>query len=81
MNDVLALGLSNGQISQPGSQISTPTATGTVQPPSTSPQTHGQNKTSSQALVAPTQKQNRLTPLEKPAGLDPILLLNERENR
>ena len=27
------------------------------------------------------QKQNRLTPIAKPQGLDPVELLNERENR
>ena len=26
-------------------------------------------------------KQNRITPLTKPAGLDPVILLTERENR
>ena len=26
-------------------------------------------------------KQNRITPLTKPAGLDPVVLLTERENR
>jgi SWI/SNF-related matrix-associated actin-dependent regulator of chromatin subfamily A protein 2/4 len=72
----------NGQTSQPSTQVQgqtpqTASTSGSVQPPATSPQT----KPGSQALVVTTQKLNRLTPLEKPAGLDPVLLLSERENR
>ncbi|XP_069692754.1 ATP-dependent helicase brm-like isoform X2 [Periplaneta americana] len=29
----------------------------------------------------PQQKQNRVTPIAKPAGLDPLIILQERENR
>ncbi|KAL4236408.1 Transcription activator BRG1 [Mactra antiquata] len=36
---------------------------------------------STQALMSMQQKQNRIAPVSKPAGLDPIELLNERENR
>ncbi|XP_021950482.1 ATP-dependent helicase brm isoform X2 [Folsomia candida] len=75
-NPVQQIGIQNG----PTTTTSTSASVATVQPPVTSPQTHG-GQAKSQALVAPAQKQNRLTPLEKPAGLDPVLLLNERENR
>jgi SWI/SNF-related matrix-associated actin-dependent regulator of chromatin subfamily A protein 2/4 len=34
-----------------------------------------------QALMSMQQKQNRIAPVTKPVGLDPIELLNERENR
>ena len=34
-----------------------------------------------QVMLSMQQKQNRMTPLSKPAGLDPLLLLSERENR
>lgn len=34
-----------------------------------------------QAMMTMQQKQNRLAPVAKPTGLDPIELLNERENR
>ncbi|KAL8604698.1 Transcription activator BRG1 [Nucella lapillus] len=34
-----------------------------------------------QALMAMQQKQNRIAPVSKPTGLDPIAVLNERENR
>ena len=34
-----------------------------------------------QALMTMQQKQNRIAPVAKPVGLDPIELLNERENR
>jgi SWI/SNF-related matrix-associated actin-dependent regulator of chromatin subfamily A protein 2/4 len=79
--------LVNGPI---GSQTTaTPTASpgGTVPSPLTSPTTSAQNQQGrpasgpQQPIAAPPQKQNRLTPLEKPSGLDPVLLLNERENR
>lgn len=73
---MFCVGIQNG----PTTTTSTSASVATVQPPVTSPQTHG-GQAKSQALVAPAQKQNRLTPLEKPAGLDPVLLLNERENR
>ena len=34
-----------------------------------------------QALMSMQQKQNRIAPVPKPSGLDPVELLNERENR
>lgn len=34
-----------------------------------------------QAMMAMQQKQNRIAPVAKPQGLDPITILNERENR
>ncbi len=36
---------------------------------------------SMQAMISMQQKQNRITPVDKPKGLDPIDLLAERENR
>ena len=36
---------------------------------------------SMQAMIQLQQKQNRIAPVAKPAGLDPVILLNERENR
>jgi len=35
----------------------------------------------SAAQPPPQQKQNRVTPIAKPAGLDPLIILQERENR
>lgn len=35
----------------------------------------------SAAQTPPQQKQNRVTPIAKPAGLDPLIILQERENR
>ena len=32
-------------------------------------------------MMSMQQKQNRLAPIAKPAGIDPIEILNERENR
>ncbi|XP_052257298.1 probable global transcription activator SNF2L2 isoform X2 [Dreissena polymorpha] len=37
--------------------------------------------TSSQAMMTMQSRQNRIAPVTKPVGLDPIELLNERENR
>lgn len=44
----------------------------TVQPPQPGQTT---------APTVPQPKQNRITPLQKPSGLDPVTILNERENR
>lgn len=81
----------HGQSQSPIS--STPTPTSQTQPPGTSgpsSTTPPQQKpgpggvppnASTQALMTMQQKQNRIAPVSKPAGLDPIELLNERENR
>ena len=45
-------------------------------------QQQGQQQQPGQGQVMNVQnKQNRITPLTKPAGLDPVILLTERENR
>ncbi|ESO94903.1 hypothetical protein LOTGIDRAFT_207958 [Lottia gigantea] len=54
-----------------------PPTSGTPQPPSNQPPP----PPSVQAMMALQQKQNRVAPVEKPKGLDPLELLNERENR
>lgn len=40
-----------------------------------------QQPTSIQAIVSLQQRQNRVSPVGKPTGLDPIEILNEREHR
>ena len=58
-------------------------------PPQGQPQTskqgppgaHGNAPASIQAMMSMQQKQNRIAPVGKPQGLDPVMLLNERENR
>lgn len=76
-------------------QTQVPTSQNSVSSSSTpftnSSQPTSQQSNSQQGTVAsgktqpgpttPVQKQNKLTPVEKPSGLDPLLLLNERENR
>jgi len=66
-----------------------PAASPTTPAPSAPPGTPAQQPVTTVAKVgqapapqaAPGQKQNRLTPIEKPAGIDPVVLLNEKENR
>jgi SWI/SNF-related matrix-associated actin-dependent regulator of chromatin subfamily A protein 2/4 len=50
--------------------------------PGMAPQVPGEvNHQSMQAMMALQQKQNKLTPSNKPQGIDPITALQERENR
>ena len=50
--------------------------------PGTKPPGGPQDQTPSmQVMLSMQQKQNRVSPVEKPQGLDPITLLSERENR
>lgn len=71
--------LANGQAPQvPQPQTTPPVATS--QPATPTPNTTpAPSKTP--LVTSPMPKQNKLTPVEKPSGLDPLLLLNERENR
>ncbi|KAK6179113.1 hypothetical protein SNE40_011545 [Patella caerulea] len=66
-------------------QPSTDNDSSTPKPPTTSTPQPLPNQPapppSVQAMMALQQKQNRVAPVEKPKGLDPIELLNERENR
>jgi len=39
------------------------------------------NQPTGQVVAVQNQKQNKLTPVDKPGGLDSVLLLGERENR
>jgi SWI/SNF-related matrix-associated actin-dependent regulator of chromatin subfamily A protein 2/4 len=55
----------------------TSTAQGTRPLPPSGPTAGAQ----SAAQPPPQQKQNRVTPIAKPAGLDPLIILQERENR
>ncbi|ODN00177.1 ATP-dependent helicase brm [Orchesella cincta] len=79
--------LPNGPL--PPGNAPTSTAPGTVssqqnsqpQQQNSQPSGGGGGKTTQPGPVTPVQKQNRLTPVDKPSGLDPVLLLNERENR
>ncbi|KAK3584043.1 hypothetical protein CHS0354_018347 [Potamilus streckersoni] len=60
---------------------------GDVQQPSGTSPSHQKSSFSQppppsvQAMMTMQQKQNRIAPVAKPTGLDPIELLNERENR
>ncbi|KAJ9578061.1 hypothetical protein L9F63_025079, partial [Diploptera punctata] len=60
--------------------------TGTSVPSATSaqgprPLSQGPGQSAAQPPQPPPQKQNRVTPIAKPAGLDPLIILQERENR
>lgn len=44
-------------------------------------QQQGQQQPGQGQAMNVQNKQNRITPLTKPAGLDPVILLTERENR
>ena len=44
-------------------------------------QQQSQQQSGQGQAVGMQNKQNRITPLTKPAGLDPVILLTERENR
>ncbi|PNF17190.1 ATP-dependent helicase brm [Cryptotermes secundus] len=63
------------------------TGTSVVQPTSTTqgprplPPSGPAAGAQSAAQPPPQQKQNRVTPIAKPAGLDPLIILQERENR
>ena len=54
-------------------QLPSPQSAGSQQQPQLSP--------AMQVMVSMQAKQNRLAPVAKPQGLDPVELLNERENR
>lgn len=65
-------------------QVVAVTATGTRPSTGQSIQpTTGQTATTPQqgAQQQQQQKQNRITPVAKPGGLDPVIILQERENR
>ncbi|GFS49739.1 hypothetical protein NPIL_418521 [Nephila pilipes] len=73
------------QVAPPHQPINTPQA-----PPAMAlqgPQVRPQGPPNSQAVPLPSmmqlqqQKQNRITPVAKPQGIDPIEILKERENR
>jgi len=49
--------------------------------PAGQPPVAGSFPTSMQAVVAAQQRNNRIAPVNKPNGLDPMALLTERENR
>jgi hypothetical protein len=71
---------------QPPPMPSIPAAVNSPSAPNQLPQTPGiQGRPGPQVGVSPqatvVSKQNRLTPVKKPPGLDPVTLLNERENR
>lgn len=74
---------SNSQPVQPTPASTTSSSTAASHPDSQNqqPSTQPGTKTTPAGPTTPVQKQNKLTPVEKPAGLDPLLLLNERENR
>lgn len=57
-------------VARPAGPVPSPPA---QQPPATQPAAATQPPTN--------QKQNRVTTLPKPAGIDPLLILQERENR
>ena len=73
----------------PPTTVQPPTSspvTPVVPPPGTQPGQPGVTTVARTAQPGPpqqtqAQKQNRLTPIEKPTGLDPVVLLAEKENR
>ncbi|XP_052775385.1 transcription activator BRG1-like isoform X2 [Mya arenaria] len=72
------------QAVSPGPQPTPPTSQ--AGPSTTPPQQKlgpggGPPNTSMQAMMTMQSRQNRIAPVAKPVGLDPIELLNERENR
>lgn len=77
----------SSQAQSPMSQPATPSSQGQPVGPSTTPPQQkmgpgaGPPNTSMQAMMTMQQRQNRIAPVAKPVGLDPIELLNERENR
>ncbi|CAL8137996.1 unnamed protein product [Orchesella dallaii] len=82
------MSMPNGPLSSGNAPVNTPNSTGpgsgavpSQQNSQPQQQNSQPNKTTPPGPVTPVQKQNRLTPVEKPSGLDPVLLLNERENR
>ncbi|OAD55062.1 ATP-dependent helicase brm [Eufriesea mexicana] len=68
---------SQGPTTTTGPQISGPTVIGPAVPPRPGCQTPQQQQQPPQ----PGAKTNRVTSVAKPAGLDPLLILQERENR
>ncbi|XP_043797729.1 ATP-dependent helicase brm-like [Apis laboriosa] len=69
---------SQGPTAATGPQISGPNVIGSTVPPRPSCQTPQQQQ---QQPPQPGAKTNRVTSVTKPAGLDPLLILQERENR
>lgn len=70
---------SQGPTPATGPQISGPNVIGSTVPPRPSCQTPQQQQ--QQQPPQPGAKTNRVTSVTKPAGLDPLLILQERENR
>ena len=73
-------------VQQPSPMTSMPMAANSPSAQNQLPQTPGMpGRPGPQVGVTPqatvVSKQNRLTPVKKPLGLDPVTLLNERENR
>lgn len=68
---------SQGPTAATGPQITGPNVIGSTVPPRPSCQTPQQQQQPPQ----PGAKTNRVTSVTKPAGLDPLLILQERENR
>ena len=77
----------SSQAQSPMPQQAPPSSQGPPGPQSTTPPQQkmgagaGPPNTSMQAMMTMQQRQNRIAPVAKPVGLDPIELLNERENR
>jgi len=71
--------------SAPGVGPQQPSVTGPGQkmygPPGHAPPVPGSFPTSLQAVVATQHRNNKIAPVNKPNGLDPMALLTERENR
>lgn len=59
---------------KPGQQINTPPIPQGIRPGATPPAQQGQGQ-------HPAPKQNRVTSIPKPVGIDPLIVLQERENR
>ncbi|XP_059403112.1 transcription activator BRG1-like [Carassius carassius] len=60
---------------------SVPPAASPVMPPQTQSPGHLAHQSQSTTMVPLHQKQNRITPVQKPCGLDPVEILQEREYR
>lgn len=60
---------------------SVPPAASPVMPPQTQSPGHLAHPSQPTTMVPLHQKQNRITPVQKPCGLDPVEILQEREYR